>query len=622
MFVGMCLGAACLALPASANAATVCAAGCDFTAIQDAIDASADDGVVYVGPGTYAGPVTIDRDVHVTAAGDLSGSSTPKFSIVGDGTQPTVTIEMGADLHLASVDSSGVQPAIRVDAHPFNCGTDIAISSSVIHGAVDGLVMTPDACVTLRDTELAGASGAAVRILGGGTATSLTTTHVTIAASTVGFDVTDARLESQFTHIDVPGGGTAARFSSSSAALANWTVTGPALGAATASGIEFHGSSGSPSTVYASEFTAVAPAITFADTQSAATGGHQVNRTVFHDSSASAPVIDEFGARVGGVGNFVACPEVSCPVVGGAGSSATFVTAFEPQIEMYGVSGLPPANAPADTDVQFGVVLSSGSAAELPYPLEHHAPFTFDETPGFVPGVSSAGAVVHTFGAGQHQTITARVLGRPVHWTVHLIGATPATTARGGVSGVPKLGRTLTCHAPTWAVAPKSVTMTWARNAPPAARRKLARQDILRGRVTCTVVALFDDYRNVVVTFKVRTLPEPLRVDLYSLNGRWRIMKKCGGGPLKPCRTTRHLGLRFWAKSRSTKPVKAELELQRRIKGRWVDYVSGPLKMPLKLKLYFSRQLVGPGTYRMQLTMPAHDIYKDAHSHWLHVKVT
>src|SRR4051812_7173629 len=59
-----------LFVPASAaESATVCATGCDYTTVQDAVDAASNGDVITVrGPLTVSGTTTINKDVTVTGA--------------------------------------------------------------------------------------------------------------------------------------------------------------------------------------------------------------------------------------------------------------------------------------------------------------------------------------------------------------------------------------------------------------------------------------------------------------------------------------------------------------------------------------------------------------------------
>jgi len=64
--------AAALATVATAGAAAaaqcdVCASGCDFDVIQDAIDASADGDTIWIGAGTYEESLTVDHHVLLLA---------------------------------------------------------------------------------------------------------------------------------------------------------------------------------------------------------------------------------------------------------------------------------------------------------------------------------------------------------------------------------------------------------------------------------------------------------------------------------------------------------------------------------------------------------------------------
>ncbi|MBC7461696.1 MAG: hypothetical protein H7287_10075 [Thermoleophilia bacterium] len=618
---GVCASLALFAGTATAQPISVCAAACDFSNLQAAIDASPAAGVVSVSPGTYAGPITISRWVNVRA---VTSTSDVTFTVTGDGTAPTVTIVAGSSLENARVEGAGdIHPALVVEAAPIGSWDAVAgIRYSVVEGGNEGVVVAAGAAAGVRNVSLVGNSAVAIRLLGGGIGASLTATDVSVAGSMVGIDAAGSHVDAERVRVVVAAGGIAGRFASTEANLRGLTVEG--IGAVAARGIEFTDAHINSSKIIGSRFANVSPAIRFADAPLG--NAHEVTGNLFEMTQAAPPLVDERGAVVRGSRNFVACPDVDCPVAGGPAAASMSVTALVPQLEFAVAEGLPFGTSPADSDVELWVRFDEGSRegsalSELPIPLAT-ASVNFDDGPDARPtvGQDKFQYLVHTGAAGQTLSVTARVLGRPVRTSRHIVGTTPAVTARGGVSGVARIGRTLRCHPPTWAVAPASVSYKWSGGGTPNADRTLTHLDILRNGVSCIVVATFADYRNTVVKFQVKAVLEPLRLDLSSLNAGWRIVK-CGAGPTKACSVTRRIGIRFWVQSGSRKHVRAEIELQRRVKGRWEQWVAGSVRFPLKGGVVIPGRLVGPGTYRLQLSVPRHDVFEAAHTRWLHVRV-
>ncbi len=108
------------------KAATVCPRGCEYTAIQPAIDAAPEGGTISVGPGVYRGGVTVDKRVVLVGAGAR------RTLIAGAATSSVIEAFTG------SIDVSGV----------------------TITGGLSGITVT-FGHVTLRDSIVSGnASGA------------------------------------------------------------------------------------------------------------------------------------------------------------------------------------------------------------------------------------------------------------------------------------------------------------------------------------------------------------------------------------------------------------------------------------------------------------------------------
>lgn len=80
---------------------TVCAAGCDFATIQDAIDAADDGERIAIDGGTYAENLTIDRNIELVQSGDW------KVVVIGDGENPVLTVDAEAEVVVDGLDLTG-----------------------------------------------------------------------------------------------------------------------------------------------------------------------------------------------------------------------------------------------------------------------------------------------------------------------------------------------------------------------------------------------------------------------------------------------------------------------------------------------------------------------------------
>src|SRR5258708_23612488 len=97
------LAAGLLSAPGSSVAATilrVCQRGCAYTQVQRAIDAAAAGDTISVGPGDYAGGITIGKPLTVTGSG-------PGSTVIAGG-GPVITVTAGP----------GVLPPADPPVHP------------------------------------------------------------------------------------------------------------------------------------------------------------------------------------------------------------------------------------------------------------------------------------------------------------------------------------------------------------------------------------------------------------------------------------------------------------------------------------------------------------------------
>ena len=87
---------------AAAEPITVCAAGCDHTTIQAAINAAASGGTIVIEAGTYDGPLTIGTSLTLLGAGAAQTTIT-----VPPGGGTVITVGTGASATVKGVTVSG-----------------------------------------------------------------------------------------------------------------------------------------------------------------------------------------------------------------------------------------------------------------------------------------------------------------------------------------------------------------------------------------------------------------------------------------------------------------------------------------------------------------------------------
>ncbi|GIV66443.1 MAG: hypothetical protein KatS3mg047_0836 [Bellilinea sp.] len=76
--------------PVSADTITVCSSGCDYTTIQDAVNAANAGDVIVVGPGTYTGNITINKNIKLLSTNGRD--STTIEGVSGAGALGTILI--------------------------------------------------------------------------------------------------------------------------------------------------------------------------------------------------------------------------------------------------------------------------------------------------------------------------------------------------------------------------------------------------------------------------------------------------------------------------------------------------------------------------------------------------
>ena len=132
----------------SASAAkvfTVCASGCPYTTVTAALAAAANGGVITIGPGTYAGGFTVDKNVT------LKGAGAKKTTIRGGDRVITISGNVSASINAVTI-SGGT-------------GSGIFNGSGIFVG---GFFDTGRGMLSLGDSTVSGNAGAGIG--GGGAA--------------------------------------------------------------------------------------------------------------------------------------------------------------------------------------------------------------------------------------------------------------------------------------------------------------------------------------------------------------------------------------------------------------------------------------------------------------------
>lgn len=122
---------------ASAATLSVCNAGCQFSSVQDAVNAAAAAGdTISIGPGTYAGAIVIDKNVTVLGAGAAQTTIIPSAP-QPDSDLGVVTVVDGVSVTISSLTISG---ASAFSSGVYNAGALTFQFSVVSHnsGEVSG----------------------------------------------------------------------------------------------------------------------------------------------------------------------------------------------------------------------------------------------------------------------------------------------------------------------------------------------------------------------------------------------------------------------------------------------------------------------------------------------------
>jgi len=159
----------------SAHAATLCVAAADpscFAAIQPAFDAAHDGDTIKIGPGTFAGGVSIDASVRIVGAGSRAtvihgGGPVLTVGVEFADTEPTVliqgvTITGGSNTSVPdhSVTFGGGVRIPQAGSFPFRTGATVTIRDSVIPGnSVASLQLLPAGFCGPSDCSFANGGG-------------------------------------------------------------------------------------------------------------------------------------------------------------------------------------------------------------------------------------------------------------------------------------------------------------------------------------------------------------------------------------------------------------------------------------------------------------------------------
>jgi hypothetical protein len=101
---------------------TVCAKGCQYTAIQPAVDAAADGATITVGPGVYAGGVTIEKDLTLVGAN-------AKRTVIAGNASTNVVEAVSGDITLRGLTIAGGDVGVAVSFFP-----RVTVADSIVVG--------------------------------------------------------------------------------------------------------------------------------------------------------------------------------------------------------------------------------------------------------------------------------------------------------------------------------------------------------------------------------------------------------------------------------------------------------------------------------------------------------
>jgi hypothetical protein len=657
---------------------------CDFTSIQAAIDASLDLDVVSVQPGRYDERVVVDKKVTVRGPGygfdarvDSSASSNA-FTIAGDGTGPSLTITNQGEVSGAVViggvgdDIPGVAfatPTIPLPDPTTSLVLSGKLTNSLVVDNTFGVRIDADARAWIGTSRITGndaagtGSGVGVRIDGSGSTTYMSEAVVdaqpvagvrssnvapstlvnvvgtTFSDSPVALDVANAaRAALSSNNFELPASGIGIRIGTGAldTEIEQSTFTGG--GRAGAVGVEFVGTGArTREVVNVSRFDHVATAIRVASTEAPSSGTSWFGN-LFLDEDATAPVLVEVARATGSFANYVACPQAECPAVRGTGAGAAVASDARPAMwftDHYGKEvHIDHAYANDHAFLFVGLVLPDGTIVDNGYDsarptygleatitgapsVEQHGPFRVGSSDWFETGLP-----------GERMTFAGTLLGRPfASPSLRLVGESPSPTTRPAISGARTVGSDAVCEPGTWPEEPTSVTYRWERGLYGSGTwlgdgrtHRITRADLRDGGLTCTVDLTFANYDPGYSNAKATVRRVPLVLRLRSLGQRWRVTR-CGATLRMACRVTRRAGIRFALDSNSRARTTATIGLQRRVRSRWVPWVKGSIPQPSRSGWVIPSRLARAGTYRLRLTVRAHDIYTGGSSRWVYWRI-
>ena len=125
---------------------TVCAKGCQYTTIQPAVNAAADGATITVGPGVYAGGVTIEKNLTLVGVN-------PKRTVLAGTAGANVVEAVSGDITLRGFTITGGDLGISVSFFPRVTVVDSVITGNAQgSGGFGGFVGVYDSLVTRNST--------------------------------------------------------------------------------------------------------------------------------------------------------------------------------------------------------------------------------------------------------------------------------------------------------------------------------------------------------------------------------------------------------------------------------------------------------------------------------------